>query len=164
MKLTAWDLFNRNFKDGDEVVVIDEDDRVGWGRLQMIDVNGFMLVRRSPLGSTQAKRFWWEDIRFMSHDGFPVRQLMGADGSRTIEKEPSAVEVLRAGLRQEYIGIVFGDPFLIEKVSAEVHNPGNDGPEHWMEDTEESLKLVAPDGARALLWELNTVFHVEIPQ
>ena len=158
MKTTAWQLFNRNFKDGDAVIVIDDDDRVGWGTLRSITEHGFTLVRVS-LSRTRRKRFQWDGIRFMSHDGFPVRRLFGADGSYAIETEPSEAGVIRTGLAMEYVSIVFGDPFLVENVAAEIHNPGNAGPEHWREDSEESLELVAPDGARAQLWDLNTVFH-----
>ena len=159
MKTTAWQLFNRNFKLGDAVIVIDDYDKMAWGSLHTISDAGFRLVKSYGRFSRH-KFFSWDEIRFMCHDGFPVKQLFGADGSETIESEPNMAAVLRTGLRQTYRQIVFGDPFLIESVAAETHNTGNDGPEHWWEDSEESLELVAPDGARAQLWDLNTVFHV----
>jgi hypothetical protein len=97
----------------------------------------------------------------MSHDGFPCRQLLGSDGSSSIENEPSMKDAIRNGLVKEYRLMVFGDPFLIENVSGVLHNPGNDGPEWESEDGEECLELVASDGARGMLWHLPTVFYAE---
>jgi len=159
MKTTAWQLFNRNFKKDDEVIIIDDLDRVSLGSLIEITEEHFTLKR--SLGSSRTRTFYWDQIRFMSHDGFPVKQLFGADGSATIEAEPNAKEVIRHGLNTEFGQIAFGDPFLIETVSYTLHNSGNDGPEFYEQDGEECLELVSKDGARGLLWHLPTVFYVE---
>lgn len=154
MKITAWQLFNRNFKVGDEVIVVDDDDRVRCGKLKSITERGCYLVH-----GNRYTYVYWSDTRFMAHDGFPVRKLMGADGHTTIESEPTAKRVVRAGLIREFGHLVFGDPFLVEQVSGFLHNPGNEGLEFDCEDGEECLDMVAHDGARGMLWHLPTVFY-----
>lgn len=75
-KVNTWDLFHSMFKEGEQVVVIDEDDSFHWGYLFSSDVGGIHLTR--PKRSEFIK---WEDIVFISHDGFPVKKLppSGAD-------------------------------------------------------------------------------------
>lgn len=168
MKLTAWQLFNRNFKQGDEVIVINDFDRVSWGRLGAVDNNGLWLMGAFYMTSRSTERRqgnkWlaWDSVRFMSHDGFPCKELLGADAHASLEHEPSAKEAMRNGLAETFGLIVFGDPFLIDSVAGVLHNPGNDGPEWEMEDGEECLELVAGDGARGMLWHLPTVFYAEL--
>lgn len=160
MKLTAWQLYRRNFKDGDQVIFVDDDNCIGWGKLVDSTADGFR-IDRTRVG--RIRFIYWDQIRFMAHDGFPVRQLFGADGSNTIEQAPTAVEALRRGLQEEFLSshIVFGDPFMIEDAVATLHYPGNEGPKWWGQDGEECLELVTVDGARGMLWDLPTVFHVE---
>ncbi len=166
MKLTAWQLFRRNFKVGDEVIVINDFDRVSWGTLGQVDGLGFLLkgaVYATPRTVRRQDNRWlpWDSIRFMSHDGFPCKRLLGADGSASIEDEPSMKDAIRNGLAEQFGLMVFGDPFLIENVNGVLHNSGNTGPGWDYEEEEECLELVAPDGARGMLWDLATVFHVE---
>lgn len=77
----AWELYDSCFSDGQNVVIVTDFDTFEWGTLRTL-----------PLGCWLARRerkdlfFWWDDIRFMAHDGFPVERLMGADGSKLIEK------------------------------------------------------------------------------
>jgi len=77
---STWDLYYSMFKDGDEVIIITEDDDYLWGSVTAINA-GAILSRPNK----EDKLVPWEDIRFMSHDGFPVKKLMGADGSNLIE-------------------------------------------------------------------------------
>lgn len=161
MNLTARELFNRNFKPGDDVIFIDGDDTIGWGKLVRASQVGFVIQRNA-----RRQRFVdWDNIRFMSHDGFPVRQLFSADGSQTIQQASSVAQALRKSLEDEFHGfsqLVFADPFMIENVSAELHHAGNDGPEYYCEDGEECLEMIAVDGARGMLWHLPSVHHVEV--
>lgn len=208
-KLTAWDLFFECFKEGEEVVVVDDDERLWFGKLQlhpgpMLD-NSFSLINFRG----KEKRFEWEEISFMAHDGFPIKKLTGADGSRAIEamdttditkavralatktlcdmccqlKESSGIRTSRkkrkidgelryvkyckkCGEKIEHHKnskewwFLFGDPFLIENVSAELYNPGNSSPEFWgHHDYEEVLILTAKDGAKAQLFTVPNIYY-----
>lgn len=87
----AWDLFNRCFKTNEKVFVIDDKDNIYWGRLGLQDSDTFTLTRS---GGICVELHWW-DMRWMSHDGFPVRKLYGADGSQSIESEDSVMDIIR---------------------------------------------------------------------
>lgn len=98
--IDAWTLFHSLFKKGDEVWVITDEDDFIWGKL--LDFNDEECELRF-----RGKEVWfrWDCIRFISHDGFPVRSLTGADGSRSILKEipvaPEKVGQLRSILSGE---------------------------------------------------------------
>lgn len=210
----AWDLFNRCFKRGEEVFVITDEDRVYWGRLGAVTEDEFVLSR--PGGVVTSLKWW--DIRWMSHDGFPVRRLLGADGSPSLEREPSVADAIRTAhaatfgvdgpfrgdleaahariaaledevrvlrepiserilerLREEVSvarargsGVEsvrrsrFGDPFEAESVASELFNPGNVGFAHYLANDEECLVLTAADGAVAQLFDLPTVYLLEL--
>ena len=77
----AWELYNSCFSDGQNVVIVTDFDAFEWGTLRTTST-GCWLARRGR----KDRFFRWEDIRFMAHDGFPVERLMGADGSKLIEK------------------------------------------------------------------------------
>lgn len=79
---SAWDLFNSAFKLGDEVLLIDDEDKVYWGKLSSFN-DDFCVLRRPNGRDTEFK---WEYLMFMSHDGFPCKKLLGADGSKSIER------------------------------------------------------------------------------
>lgn len=80
--MTAWELYHAMFKDGEDIVLIDEDDVVWQGRIVRVDDSTITI--KTPIGKEKAYK--WLSVRFMSHDGFPVKKLFGADGSRLIEK------------------------------------------------------------------------------
>lgn len=159
----AWELYNSCFSDGQNVVIVTDFDTFEWGTL-----------RTTPLGcwlarvSRKDRFFKWDDIRFMAHDGFPVMKLMGADGSRLIEKLDTTYSIgaIRAALIEmppaAHVRVKFGDPYVIEDVRAELFNAGNTGPDFWDELDEEVVSLRAGDGAVGLLWNLETVFSAEI--
>ncbi len=177
MKGNAWDLYRRCFKEGDEVIVIDDDDRVFWGKLNTEELG--ITLRHAK----RSHFLYWEDVRFMSHDGFPVRRLVGADGDPSILKEKSAKDAIRAALTKEFSGREdkssywptgyrrpipsfrgrFGDPFdVLVPCEVELYNSGNTGWYWYGQDYEECLVLTAPDGARAQLFDLSTVFYAEV--
>ena len=185
---TSWDLYRSMFKDGDFVVVIDENDDMHWGKIKSTEEHATL----SWPGRPRAKPIPWTEIRFISHDGFPVKKLFGADGSRSIEKLDSKkpMQIIRTMLDHTFcdrcskvkperlmergsyppsctacyrkIYVRFGDPFDIETVRAELVNSGNCGDAWWGEDFEEVLMLYADDGARAQLFDLSTVFQAEV--
>ncbi len=184
---TSWDLYRSMFSDGDFVVVIDEDDDMHWGKIKATED----CATLSWPGRPKADPIPWTQIRFIAHDGFPVKKLMGADGSRRIEKLSSKgpARLIRTLLTHDICvrceeeipdwdmsparngdhchpcaRIVFADPYQIEIVRAELYYPGNCGDTWWGEDFEEVLMLHADDGAKAQLFDLSTVFFAEVEQ
>jgi hypothetical protein len=182
----AWKLFWSMFSEGDNVVVITEDDEFYWGKMSTTDT---CCCLTGHGGMTEID---WDDVVLIAHDGFPVRKVFG-EGSVVEQLDTSNVEdAIRCALssvRCRYCGrwikhdlaphkcikkaisssdddgegvtIARGDPWLIENVRAEIVNPGV----FWMEDNwqyEETLRLYAPDGARGLLWRLDTIFYARI--
>lgn len=81
LSLKAWELFDACFSDGDDVIVIDEDDGFHWGSLEVHKT--FCLLSRA--GLKEPDRVDWIDVSFISHDGFPVQKLTGADGRIRVE-------------------------------------------------------------------------------
>lgn len=170
-KLDTWSIFHECFKVGDDVVLIDDEDRVFCGKLKSFDAGGCHI--RRPGWKVMTEVHFWKDIEFMSHDGFPVRKLLGADGSESIlswHKEDIRGKIIKIldGSRLhrveplKRIRIARGDPFLIEGVTGRLFNVGNHGPQWWDSYFEECLCLTAPDGAKALLYDLKNVYHFEV--
>jgi len=182
MEPKGWELFESCFKEGDEVVVIDEDDRFHWGRMTF-DKQGLGFALYNPY---KAVAFLWDDVRFMAHDGFPIRKLLGADGSRTIElldtlnTQESIREALSIEFPQKIISARLGDPFDIEGVVARLYHAGNSGLSYWNRfynsllqkyhseahreagwEREEVIVMESKDGAKAELWDLTTVYMFE---
>lgn len=174
MKYTknAWVLFNEMFKNGEDIVVIDEFDILYWGKIQVDKADpdlGFHLKRING----KMKFLYWKEIRFMGQDGFPVRELSGADGSDTIELEkpveakirkavaPTPQDIHHYHTRTRVRYMAFGDPFLIEDCEVKLFNPGNYGMHHYLRDEEECLALTAKDGAVAQLYNLPEIYYAE---
>ncbi len=212
--MNAWDLFRKTFKEGEEIFVVGEYDEIYWGKLKNakggIKAKTFFLIQ---LNGTE-KELDWSNMRFFSHDGFPVRKLKGADGNTSIEelntsnilkaiivlatqeqcpacsnfvnkssmvtpRNPRIVEDghvvdickkcnnslqqkmndIRLSIRNG-LSMVFGDPFLIEDVFIKVFNPGNNTPEFWNSQLEESLLLSAVDGSKALIYDTPTIYYL----
>ncbi len=178
----GWQLFESCFEKHDEVVAIDVFDVIHWGRLEDITDYGCELVR--PGGHRQ--QLSWDDIRFMAHDGFPVRKILGADGSSTIERLDTAdtQAAIRHSLgmefpRRQLSRLRFGDPFDVEPTEARLFHSGNSGLDYWGKfagpcgyyseahrelghENEEVLVLRSKDGAMAELWDMTTIYMVEI--
>jgi hypothetical protein len=78
---------------------------------------------------------------------------------------PSQRGIIRTVLQSKKYGLtelVFSDPFHIQGVFRSVlYNEGNQDPNFWYTDNEEVLELVAPDGATAHLWALNSVWYAK---
>ncbi len=158
----AWLLFHRMFKNDEDIVVIDDYDRVYWGKIlvEKIDPDcGFHLKRINGKG----KFFYWHEIRYMGQDGFPLRKLKGADGSDLIENEPSVEKELRKQINESKPGFlaIFGDPFMVENCSVELFNSGKYGMQYHLKDEEECLVLKADNGSVAQLYNLPYIYHME---
>ena len=82
MRTDTWKLFKDCFKVGEEVVVVLDNGRFEWGKLNYDD-NGITLGKGVGIVSTT---YEWEDIRFMAHDGFPVKKVMCPPTDELLEK------------------------------------------------------------------------------
>jgi len=172
----AWDLFHEMFKEGEDVIIIDEYDKIFWGKISLDKEHpdySFDLLRINK----GKKSFFWHRIRYMGQDGFPLKKLKGADGSSSIELEKSVEADLRDQIKKlqkrppEIIvrkpfsvrtRMVFGDPFMVEDCTVKLFNPGNYGLKHYLEDEEECLVLKADNGAVAQLYNLPSIYHMEL--
>lgn len=163
IKKNIWQLFWNTFQLQDEVILITDEDRFDYGKLDSVDEKGVYLC-----ASYRHRHYYeWKVIRFMAHDGFPANKLMGADGSKSIEFNDSEItigsieelsreitgkecalenlikdskEIIRNCLENELATptreFVVGDPFYITDVSAKIFNRGNIWIENefWEED------------------------------
>lgn len=157
---SPWKLFLTMFQYDQEIVVIDIEDNLYWGRLREINYDhGFNLLR--PNGKKTLMH--WEDVRFVGQDGFPLIKLTGADGSPSIEKLDSkpVQEIIRTHQTLYRTRYVVGDPWLIEDTTAQLVNAGNYGDYHYENDTEELLLLEHKNGAKAQLFNIPHIYHVE---
>ena len=168
-KWDAWSIFNECFKPGDDVILIDDEDRISCGKLKGFDDEGCSISRSGSLRETEFHA--WLDIEFMCHDGFPVRRLLGADGNDTIytwrrksDTRSNIIDILDGSdLHKDHtVELVRGDAFLIQGVKGRLFNPGNHGPQWWDDYFEECLSLSASDGAKALLYNLDNIYHFEL--
>ena len=75
-KITWRESFEMDFKKGDEVIFILDDDRFDWGIIDW-DNEEVKLIK----GPNKWHKYWWNQVVFACHDGFPIRKLSGADGS-----------------------------------------------------------------------------------
>jgi len=161
--MNLWELFFQHFKIKDDLVLIDDDDQMHVGKLVDLKLEGCAL---QLFGSNAKPKFFnWKDIRFISHDGFPVERLQGADGSKLIEQLDGKPihelihKALKSPKREKPKQIVFGDPYLIENVDCRLINGKNCGPE-WRDGLfEECICMRAPDGACAELYDFRTIYH-----
>lgn len=256
---TAWEIWRENFKINDKIVLVDENENLVGGILSDESEDGCWV---KDFLKKEEFFYRWEDIKFIAHDGFPVKKLLGADGSRSIEKiDTSAIqEAIRESFSSsgDYLGtikskegyercnncslyvrannlvkvqhlaylhmkpnirrpcsdfeteecvfcidkenviiqrgliarvkafvggdskktakaktfvkgdppkrvksIVYGDPFLIEDVVMDLYNKGMTGPRFDDTPYEECLVMSSKDGAKAILYQLGTVYHIE---
>lgn len=181
-KVTAWDLFEGSFKQGDIVVVITDYDRFHWGKM-FYDSTDCTLIR--PGGKKEM--IPWNNVRFISHDGFPVKKLSGADGSKLIEKintgdiqttiknalvfnlcndcEALTENTFRCDSCQKLAdkrrSMRIGDPFDIEGVYPFLVREGAWAGLSWDNPNAECLHLIAPGEAMGQLFDLKTVYMFE---
>ncbi len=160
MQISAWDVFDRMFKEGNEVIIIDDLDKFHWGKIQYWDDHSVTLYRTG--GSR--KRIPWLNVALIANDGFPARKLFGADGSSSAEKEKSVAETIRGALKQQFHlkvsrRFIIRDPFEVVCDSAQLFNEGNaDG--HWCKEDEEFI-LLRKDDAVALIYDIPSLLFME---
>jgi len=194
----AWELWYSMFKNGDDVVLEDDQGEFHFGRVFTYDW-GIKLFRPSGIPVVEFK---WKQITFIAQGGFPVQEIMGMkeeEAYNLCDKLPT--EVIRAKIvelcekQQEkrkanrpffdsYIPksaaetdeAETGDrtprsyratggcgcPFVFEDVVfEELRYAGNNGPQFWGEDNEETLIMRAKNGARMLSYDLSHVFFFD---
>ena len=171
-KINAWDLYHSSFKKGDEVIIVDDEDKAHYGKIVEVHRDSLFFKNRGM------RCLDWLNIRFMANYGFPIKELHGADGSSSIELLDTSdlQKTIRLNTRQlddlstlhhvelpeHNVELVIGDPYLIENVEAKIVNTGNSGWNHWLHDHEESLVLIAKDGAMGLLYDIPSVYFARI--
>lgn len=181
MRTDAWELFKSQFKEDDEVIAIMDNGRVVWGKLGFDD-DGISLGKGKGIASVKAK---WTDIRFLAHDGFPVKKVMCPPTDDLLDKLDTtdtqkfirnAIDYTVCGRCPKLIkedsndwlcpdcrkkipkrAMGFGHPFLIEDVSAILINKGNTTDFRFVE----TIVLESRDGAIAHLWDLESIFYFE---
>ena len=79
----AWELFRSRFHNGERVLIVTCPDSFYRGPLRIAEDGCWLEQSSRPL---KERFFPWEGILFMTHDGFPVKRLMGEDGERLIEE------------------------------------------------------------------------------
>jgi len=158
-EVDQWDLFHSQFQDGEDVVIILDDDTARQGKLTAIEQGA--LIR--PPGTKVSTLYDWDRIQFISHDGFPARKLLGADGSESIAKldttdtETAIREALLDGSLKE-VQAVFRDPWFFEDCSCRLANAGRREWIHTRQGTGETLLLQSRDGAQAQLYDLASIY------
>lgn len=162
-QVDQWDLFHSQFKDGEDVVIILDDDTARQGKLTAIEQGALI----QPPGAKVPTLYHWNRIQFISHDGFPVRKLLGADGSETIAKldttntELAIREALLDGPLKK-AQAVFRDPWFFEDCSFQLVNAGRREWIHTQRCVGETLLLQSKDGAQAQLYDLAGIYWLQI--
>lgn len=196
----AWELYHACFNEWDEVIVVDDNDRAHWGRLETHE--DFCILHR--LEGWKPVKVMWDRVSLMCHQGFPMKsiransRIAGALLKMSTEKQAQAMRAVIAGDVCEQCGVIVehdslefgrfynkvggdfvgrirvcakckkkfklkrGDPWLIEPAWMKLFNPGNCGPEHWCEDYEEIIVARSVDGAWANIWDVHTIFAIEV--
>jgi hypothetical protein len=97
MLTSAWELFKKDFKNGDQVIIVTEDERFDWGTLHYNDEKGDVTLSS---GLRPVRTYHWNQIVFMCQDGFPVRKVFGPSPERE-RKYEDVPGLLRAALAEE---------------------------------------------------------------
>lgn len=139
----AWEVFRSAFRDGEDVVVEDEEGRFFYGTLKAME-EGILLTRTG----TKAKFLEWDLVAFIAHDGFPVQPIMGMTSDEAIRRakmEPTDIvrEVLESYIEKPEVERVVEERTTIRRVGGgcpweaepirllEIHNRGNASPMYW---------------------------------
>lgn len=118
----SWDVFHRLFKQGDEVFVVNDEDRVHWGRLGKLDEPA---CRLTYFYGCKTKFVSWNSIVWMSHQGYPVRMLTGAAGSSAIESSDNREllvylrgQLEHGGFTRKQVSVLRGDEDLTRDIAS----------------------------------------------
>jgi len=78
-------LMNRCFDRSERVVLITDQDEFSSGRFAL-SAQGLTIKRDN---SKTSRLYDWHETAFVCHEGYPIRELKGADGSSSILSKPS---------------------------------------------------------------------------
>lgn len=119
----TWKLWFDIFGDGEsgpgdrEVIIILDDDKVVIGKI--ISWNDSWIQIKGPCGGGFGRdhHVYWETIRFMAHEGFPVRKILCAPQPKTMRKIRSLGRAarIRKALKQEFDG-TFNDTDIFQSM------------------------------------------------
>jgi len=146
----AWEVFRSVFKDGEDVVVEDSDGKFYWGKL-FCNNDGIILTR--PRG--KSVELFWEDIEFMSHDGFPVSRIMKMSKVEAyLRAKQTPNKIIRSAFDKKIKvvkkSVYYGGccPFMMGPIfPSRIFNHGNSGRRFWHSDANEVLEFKSQDGA-----------------
>lgn len=176
-RTTAWDLFKNTFKQGDFVIIVTDNDKFYWGSMAYDEENCYL-----GRPGRRVELIPWNSVRFIANDGFPIRELCGADGSISIEQMDTAAiqEKIHKELVSEteslcvydvnyqkvikrFRNVRFGDPYDIEGVRPILlkEGPWCGLKKPWNNPNAECLHLIAPGGAVGQLYSLESVYMFE---
>ena len=119
-KVDMWAEFVFMFNQGDEVVLVTDEDEIKQGRLQY-DLGSDYFTLKRVLGRDEVLS--WDIVRFIAHDGMPVKKLRGADGSASLLKEESVADRMKqlGHLLEEYEPRELYDVLGIGEIDSLVH-------------------------------------------
>jgi len=166
----AWSIYRRMFKEGEEVIVINDSSMFFYGKLKT-NSNSVSLSRmyKHPI------RIPFDEIAFMSHDGFPVSEYL-IDLEPKVKDTKDVTKAMRLlfdnsdnnidfkSKNQPSVSASFGCPWTISNVKAILHNSGNSVEKHpkfYDGDYQEVLEMLSNNGAQGLLWDLEAVFDFQ---
>lgn len=92
---SAWDVWEKDFKRGDEVILVDDNTMLDWGILDYDDKDIILTSGLRP-----ARRYPHHKIVLICHDGFPMRKFLAPFPREKFETE-LVPEVMRAALAAE---------------------------------------------------------------
>jgi len=175
----AIEVWNATFKNGQEVVLEDDNGYFHWGRLKNYDW-GIKLIR---IGGHPILKLEWHEIVFIAQDGFPVQEIMGMSYDEAVflcdctpteiirekllgltnqKKEKKSTQSSSYTIAAEYTNFGGGCPFIFEDVQVKnLLYPGNNGPRYWGEDNEETLILQGRNGAIMHSFDMSHLFFFD---
>lgn len=172
----AWTVFRSAFKDGDDVIV--EDEKGNFFRGKLTAHNECVVLTRAHGNSIFID---WDQIEFMAHDGFPVKELMKMTPEEAEKRaRQSNKKIIRDILDRQKLGSIVrtvettkpnvhrsrssfggGCPFIVESVRCvAVYNRGNTGRRFWYSNAAEVLTFQSDDGAWMHNYDSDHLFMV----
>ena len=168
-------LYNQIFKEGDDVMVITDEDEIDFGKLQTdYDLRKIVLHRA---GRRHPKVYDYSQIVFMANDGFPLRKVASEGFTEEMLSKMALGYELREALKvkptKEIVRIshyhppvpwrgrvTYGDPFEVtDDVAMVLMNVGISDPSGAFEET---LFMRSSDGASGLFWWLDSVVEMDV--
>ncbi len=163
-------LFAQNYPIRTEVIAIDDEDLMVRGRITAITEEGVTIT----CGGLKSDTIKWPNLRFIAHDGFPVREYNGPHRLNTEQElqdlrtklsrmesklsgRSEIDEIPRSYSRKYSVG--FGDPFELDCSVCSAYL-GNSGLIYADSFEAEVLLCSSFDGAFGMLWDFESIFEL----